>query len=365
MSQAMNSAIELTAFRGLPAWELLAANYLFMIQAGAWAMLAGCASRALGLKSFEPLRRWGLLAGTGLAMAAPLNLVAELLSPERFATLLYRVQPSSPLSWGTWAIITLNVLGLAECRSLFRNVSHASPMTSRLAFLAALGVVVYTWIDIDHAAGIPLWSGPWPSAALTASGAAAGLALCLGLVRLDNQEQPGPVIGMDLPDRSGAPDRPGRPDRFSGDQPSNAFAPRLAAALACAAAGTALLGWGLLRPWPALPDWPQGMALLVGSGLALLVASGLYMGGPRANRGTSLPWACLLALGGAWAMRVGLLAAGQAAALGRALGEPHLAGHAGILTAVAPMALWVLLMLGASGLTRFMPNPAMPEGGRP
>ena len=151
----MSPAIELTGFRGLPAWELLAACYLFMIQAGAWAMLAGTASRALGLGFLAPLRVWGVLAGTGLALAAPLCLVAELLSPERFATLLYKVHPSSPLSWGAFAILALAGTGLAQCLALKRG--GAGRLGARLAFLAGLGVVAYTWVDMNHASGIPLW----------------------------------------------------------------------------------------------------------------------------------------------------------------------------------------------------------------
>jgi formate-dependent nitrite reductase membrane component NrfD len=325
----MSPAIELTGFRGTPVWELLTAHYLLMIQAGAWALLIGCLPRALGFKHPGSLRIWGVLAGTGLALAAPLNLVAELLSPERFATMLYRVHPTSPLSWGVGAILALTAFGLAECLVLLRGDKAASPWSSRLACLAALGVIAYTWIEVNRAVGIPLWSGSFPSVTLAASGMAAGLAVCLGLGHM----APGQTVGR---------------------------LPKLLAALACAVSGLALYSWGTLSPWPELPGWPTGTALLAGGSAALLLAAGLYLRKP----GKSLVWACLLALGGAWSARMGILMAGQSAALGRNLGEPHLTGHEGILTALAPMALWVFLMFVASMMISRMPGLSAREGGQ-
>jgi len=324
----MSPAIELTGFRGTPVWELLTAHYLLMIQAGAWAMLAGCVPRVLGFKHPGGIRVWGVLAGTGLALAAPLNLVAELLSPERFATMLYRIHPTSPLSWGVGAILALTLLGLAECRVLLRGDTAGSPWSSRLASLAALGVVAYTWVEVDRAVGIPLWSGFFPSVTLAASGMAAGLAVCQGLDHLTS----------------------GRSARR---------VPRLLAALACAISGLTLYGWGTLSPWPELPGWATGSILLASGSGALLLAAGLYL---RKSE-KSLLWACLLALGGTWSARMGILMTGQAAALGRNLGEPHLTGHAGMLTSLAPIALWVFLMFAASLVLSRMPGLAGREGG--
>ena len=325
----MNGALELTAFRGLPVWELPAAHYLLMIQAGAFAMLAGCASRAFTLKSFEGLRLWGVLSATGLVLAAPLNLVAELLSPERFPSMLYRVHLSSPLSWGVWAILALTAFGLIECRLLFRPSEpggaaggvrpepRQSRLIPRLTSLAALGVVVYTAIEIGNAKGVALWAGFWPLAALLFSGLAAGLAVCLGLARLAN-----PGKGKTVPEPL----------------------PRRILALACALSGLALLGWGGLTALPVFFAWPGAAVLPALGAVAFLLAAALLCGRPRAR----YAWACGLTVAGAWAARVAVLSVGQAAALGRNLGEPHLAGHAGLLTAFAPMAFWLVCMLAAS-----------------
>lgn len=324
----MNPAIELTAFRALPVWELSAAHYLLMIQAGAWALLAGCLPKALKLRHSRNLRAWAVFAATGLALAAPLNLVAEMLSPERFPTMLYRVHPTSPLSWGVAAILALCAVGLAQCWIIFKGDAPERVLSARLACLAAMGAVAYTWIEVDRAVGIALWSGPWPSATLAASGMAAGMAVSLGLARLS-----GTVAGI---------------------------VPRLAASLACAVAGIALFAWGTVEAWPVLPGWPLGTALLAGGSGALLLAAALFLRKPNSR----LVWACLFALSGAWAARVGILAAGQAASLGRNLGEPHLA-DASVLTTLAPMALWVFFMFAASIAASRMPGLAAREGGRP
>jgi len=376
----VNTVLELSAFRGLPVWELPAAHYLLMIQAGAFAMLAGCASRALGLQSFADLRLWGVLAATGLVLAAPLNLVAELLSPERFPSMLYRVHLSSPLSWGAWAIMALTALGLLECLLLFRpgrpdgaggdgsSVGSAVPdgaggdvrpaggeraaprpnrLVPRLTSLAALGVIVYTAIEIGNAKGVAPWSGFWPLATLLSSGLAAGLAVCLGLARLDN---------------------PARPDRGQAVRESLY---RRILAVACALSGLALLGWGELAARPVLSGWaawPEAAVLPVLGAAAFLLAAVLSSGRSfaqsrarfgRFGRFDRFAWACLLATAGAWVSRVAVLSVGQAAALGRNLGEPHLVGHAGLLTAVAPLAFWIVLMLAASIAVGRLPGLAL------
>lgn len=326
----MNTAIELTAFRGQPVWEFLAAQYLLMIQAGAWSLLAGTASRAVGFARLESLRPWGILAGTGLALAAPLNLVAELLNPGRFATMIYRFHFTSPLSWGVVAIAALTLCGLANSLALLRPDKVPPRALARAGSAAAVGVLVYTWADLGLAAGIAPWHSPWVTTALAASGLGAGMAACLGL------------------------------DRLTGGTAAEGLLPRLLAALGCAVSGVALFGWGTLTPWPALPGWTSGTLLPAGAALALILAGALFPSRP----GAGFWWACLLALAGGYGSRLGVLLAGQAADLGRNLGEPHMMGHAGIPLALAPAALWVCLMFAAAIAIRRIPGGFALAGGR-
>lgn len=326
----MNQFVELTAFRGQPVWELLAAQYLFMIQAGAWALLVGLASRAFGLAGLEKLRPWGILAGTGLALAAPLNLVAELLSPGRFATMLYRFNPSSPLSWGVVAISVLILFGLANCMALFRPERFPARALARLGSLAALGVLVYTWADLGMAAGIALWRTSWATATLASSGLASAMCIILGL------------------------------DRLARGSAAQGFLPRALAAMGAGTAGVALMVWGATDNWPATPGWLVGSALLAGAGFALILAVYCFLRSP----GACFWWACLLALGGSLAARLGLLLTGQVGVLGRNLGEPHLLGHADLPLTLAPVALWVCMMFMASIAANRFPAVVVQTGGR-
>jgi len=252
--------------------------------------------------------------------------------------MLYRPHLTSPLSWGVFAILALTWLGLIECLLLFRPGTGERPpsrLVPRLSSLAALGVVVYTAIEIGNAKGVAPWSGVWPLAALAFSGLAAGLAVCLGLARLA---------------------------RLAGGDADAEPLPRLILAWACLLSGLALLGWAGLAARPVFSVWPQAMVLPALSVAAFLLASAFARGRSRAR----LAIACWLALAGAWAARVAVLAVGQAAALGRDPGEPlltGLAGHAGFLTAFAPMAFWILLMLAASIALGRLPGLAVrPEG---
>jgi len=317
----MNTLIELTAFRHQPVWEMQAALYLLMIQAGAWAMLAAGAaalpdSGAGARTGSGGLRAWGYLAATGLGLAAPLNLIAEMLGPDKFYTLLLRFNPSSPLSWGVAAISLFVLAGLLGCVGLKRPLPVPQKAVAGLGLLAALGVLAYTWFEIARAAGIPLWSRPEASVVLLASALPCGLGIVLWLDRAHGGE----AASLPL---------------------------RLVASLAALGSGGALAVWGLLGSWPEAPGWPWGSALLAGSSFALLLAGALFLDKPKSLSGP-LAWACLLALAGGLGARLGILLLGQSAALGRALGEPHLLGHADILGVLATPALFVALMFIAS-----------------
>ena len=339
----MNTLIELTAFRHQPVWEMQAALYLLMIQAGAWAMLAGLVAGApalLGSKAAPAtgtgsgisrgtggLGAWGLLAATGLGLSAPLNLIAEMLDPHKFYTLIPRFTLSSPLSWGVAAISLFVLAGALGCLGLKRPLPVPPKALAGLGLLAALGVLAYTWFEIARAAGVPLWADPHASVVLLASALPCGLGLALWL------------------------------DMAHGGAAAQSLLVRLVAALGALGSGGVLAVWGLLGSWPATPGWPWGSALLAGSALALLLAGALFLERPKSLSGP-LTWACLLALAGGLGARLGILLLGQSAALGRALGEPHLLGHADILGVLATPALFVALMFIASII---MGRPAKDE----
>ncbi|WP_243438547.1 NrfD/PsrC family molybdoenzyme membrane anchor subunit [Fundidesulfovibrio soli] len=327
----MSTLIELTAFRHQPVWEMHAALYLLMIQAGAWAMLAGLAARAANSERLRGLGAWGLLAATGLGLCAPLNLIAEMLSPHKFYTLIPHFTPSSPLSWGVAAISLFVLAGALGCVGLKRTLPVPKKAVAGLGLLAALGVLAYTWFEIARAAGVPLWANPYASAVLLASALPCGLGLALWL------------------------------DLAHGGAAAQSLIVRLAAALGALGSGGALAVWGLLGSWPDAPGWPWGSALLGGSALALLLAGALFLDRPKSLSGP-LTWACLLALAGGLGARLGILLLGQSAALGRAQGEPHLLGHTDILGVLAQPALFVALMFIASMV---MSRPAKTEPAAP
>lgn len=356
----MNTLIELTAFRHQPVWEMQAALYLLMIQAGAWAMLSGLVAGASALLGSRPapatgiatgtetgsgnsrgtggLHAWGLLAATGLGLSAPLNLISEMLGPHKFYTLIPRFTLSSPLSWGVAAISLFVLAGALGCLGLKRPLPVPRKAVAGLGLLAALGVLAYTWFEIARAAGVPLWADHHASVVLLASALPCGLGLALWL------------------------------DLAHGGSAAQSLIARLLAALGALGSGGVLAVWGLLGSWPEAPGWSWGSALLAGSALALLLAGALFLDRPKSLSGP-LTWACLLALAGGLGARLGILLLGQSAALGRALGEPHLLGHADILGVLATPALFVALMFIASMLmgrpakeaAPTPPAPAEPE----
>lgn len=123
-----------------------------------------------------------------------------------------------------------------------------------------------------------------------------------------------------------------------------------------------------------MPGWGRGTILLAGSGV-LLFSGGVLLTRPGE---TGFATAATFVLAGDLGARLGLVLAGQAASLGRNLGEPALLGHLPWLAAVAPAALAVgLLCLAGLTLARrpetqntapdepLAPSSAPPQGDTP
>lgn len=187
-------------------WGMTAVMYFFMIQlAGACVLLASI-GHALKLPRAESFTSLGLLAGITLGAAAPLNLVAELQQPARFASMLWRPHVTSPLSWGVFVIAGFILFSLLYGLDLLRNSafwrregqsrdfsadSAQNPVLARsgstlritawLALLASVALFLYSGLDLAAVKSRIMWSSSMIPLVMFASALAAGTGL-LGLL---------------------------------------------------------------------------------------------------------------------------------------------------------------------------------------
>jgi len=161
-------------------WGMTSIQFFFMIQVSAACTAMAAAQGAFGSKALEPYANFGLVLGLGLGIVAPLNLILELYQPLRFASMLYQTNFSSPLSWGVFVLlvyITVAALyALATLRQMLQRrrvsqngclaalISGTREMSQKtlrflayLALAAACSVFLYSSMDLAAVKGRDLW----------------------------------------------------------------------------------------------------------------------------------------------------------------------------------------------------------------
>jgi tetrathionate reductase subunit C len=194
-------------------WGMTSIQFFFMIQLSAACIALAAAQRAFTTKSLRPYRNFGLLLGLSLGIVAPLNLILELHQPLRFVSMLYRTHLSSPLSWGVFVLLcymaltglfTFAVLrrdlhhrGVTEKGLLFKLIAGRSPIGENglrvLAYLtlsAACAVFLYSSMDLAAVNGRDLWHSSIVPVIFICSALAASAGLVMIFALITGRDNP-------------------------------------------------------------------------------------------------------------------------------------------------------------------------------
>ncbi len=168
MSDPSAPASTPTGYYGLPqlkgpvwTWEVPA--YFFVGGTAGAAAVVGAVARAAGApSSLVTHARWIAVAG---AAASPPLLISDLGRPERFLNMLRVVKLQSPMSVGTWTMVTFSTAAAAAAfadlvsrgrgpSTPVRTIGNAAEIVS-----AASGLVLATYTGVlIGATAIPVWS---------------------------------------------------------------------------------------------------------------------------------------------------------------------------------------------------------------
>lgn len=96
---------------GMP-WGLLIVMYIYFTGMSAGSFVLSSLGYVFGIEKYKPLARIGIVLATILLIVAPLFLILDLEQPLRAYTTLYRVNPTSVISWGVYllALYPLNCI---------------------------------------------------------------------------------------------------------------------------------------------------------------------------------------------------------------------------------------------------------------
>ncbi len=172
---------------------LIAVYFLIGGVAGASAIIAAVVD-GVGRERDRVLVRAGRYMALLGASLSPIFLIADLHTPQRFYNMLRIFRKSSPLSFGTWTLVTFSFFSalsaLAEGAAQFLGVRAGERWARWLGLPAALAgamMTVYT-ATVLTATSIPLWAAarrplPMLFASAAMSNATAALSLVLEAVR--------------------------------------------------------------------------------------------------------------------------------------------------------------------------------------
>src|SRR3989304_811898 len=80
------------------------AIYFYMTGLSAGSFILSTLAYGFGMERFKPLGKVGVVMATLLLILAPLNLIADMEQPFRFWYLFLYLNPSSPITWGSFLL---------------------------------------------------------------------------------------------------------------------------------------------------------------------------------------------------------------------------------------------------------------------
>ncbi|MGE5576632.1 MAG: NrfD/PsrC family molybdoenzyme membrane anchor subunit [Syntrophothermus sp.] len=152
----MEPKVVYDVFHEMP-WGITTASYMFVAALAAGTYLAVVLLNRAHKAEYGPVVRTGAVVAAVLGLLIPVLLVSELRQPLRFITVLFRVNPTSPMSWGAW-IMTLFVIA-AVLYAWFihkKDLQSARKVELPGAVLAVL-IPLYTGLELSFAKTNPLW----------------------------------------------------------------------------------------------------------------------------------------------------------------------------------------------------------------
>jgi len=347
------------------AWLPWAVQYFFLIAMSVTALLLALPGFVFGREAALPKARLALMVAVTTGITAPIALLADLHQPGRFWEFFIYTHKTSWMAWGAWVVpsyVGLLILfawaihrpafhrwGTQDWRFawLFRLLSlggeanwFARPL-GMAAGVAALGILVYTGMEVTIVRARPLWNTPFLPLQFAATGFVGALGAMLVLER---------VLSRD-----------------------GALEARLNRTLAAALAVVGALGiaWFALAISGLSPKHSEALASVAGfpvwqkiaawGALSIAVPFGLALVLPR-NSG----WITgLIAIHAAWMFRWTVFMGGQAVPkVGSGLYDALMpTGIAGLMGVIGTFGLWLFLIIA---YTTFIPwaEAGQPDDGR-
>lgn len=102
-------------------WGLFIALYFFYTGMSAGSFILTSLGGVFGIEKYKKIAKTGVILAIVLLAFAPLHLIIHLAQPGRFLTLLYRINLTSPMSWGVYLLLLYPLVLVIYAWFLFRQ----------------------------------------------------------------------------------------------------------------------------------------------------------------------------------------------------------------------------------------------------
>ncbi len=180
----------------------LIALYFYMTGLSAGSFLLSTLAYGFGMKKFKPLGKIGVVMATVLLVLAPLNLIADLGQPWRFWHLFPYLNPTSPITYGSFLLTIYPLNCLIYAFFMFRGDEKMTRLFGMIGIPLAVSVHGYTGFIMALAKARALWNTALMPVLFLVSAMVSGIALMILVViiagYLSRERRPNAPLVADL-----------------------------------------------------------------------------------------------------------------------------------------------------------------------
>jgi len=143
---------------GLCLVTFLIAVYFYMTGLSAGSFILSTMAYGFGIEKFKPIGKVGVVMAVLLLMLAPLNLIADLGQPQRFWYLFPYLNPTSPVTWGSFLLTLYPINCLIYAFFMFKGNAKLTRTFGLLGIPLALSVHGYTGFILALGKARALWN---------------------------------------------------------------------------------------------------------------------------------------------------------------------------------------------------------------
>ena len=158
---------------------VLLAIYFYLTGLSAGSFILSTLAYGFGIKRFKPLGKVGVVMATLLLILAPLTLIADMEQPFRFWYLFLYLNPSSPITWGSFLLVLYPINCLVYGYFMFKGDEAKTKLFGMIGIPLALSVHGYTGFILALGKARALWNTALMPTLFLVSAMVSGIALMI------------------------------------------------------------------------------------------------------------------------------------------------------------------------------------------